>query len=84
MSGGVLQEKPAGAWTPEQVADYLYKKMEEDKFYVICPDNDVSEDLDKKRMLWSTGDAIHGRPPLSRWREDWKDRAADEISKTQV
>lgn len=36
-----VTEKPAGAWAPEQVADYLYKKMSDGKFYVICPDNDV-------------------------------------------
>lgn len=40
--GGATKEKPEGAWAPEQVADFLYQKMGEDKFYAICPDNDVS------------------------------------------
>ncbi|KAI1428473.1 hypothetical protein F5Y12DRAFT_26289 [Xylaria sp. FL1777] len=67
------REKPAAAWTPEQVADYLEKKMAEGQFWVLCPDNDVTEDMDKRRMLWNTNDAILGRPPLSRWREEYKD-----------
>jgi hypothetical protein len=81
---GAAKEKPAGAWAPEQVADYLYKKMSEDQFYIICPDNDVDEETDKKRMLYAVGDIVQGRPPLSRWREDWKDKAAETIANTQV
>ena len=51
--------------------------MSEGQFYVICPDNDVTVEMDKKRMLWGAGDLVEGRPPLSRWREEWKDRAAE-------
>ena len=58
--------------------------MGEGKFYVICPDNDVSEDTDKKRMLWSVGDIVYERPPLSRWREEYKDEAATTIANTKV
>lgn len=29
---GATKEKPAGAWSADQVADYLYKKMDEGKF----------------------------------------------------
>jgi hypothetical protein len=50
--------------------------MEQEKFYVICPDNDVTEETDKKRMLWSVGDIVNERQPLSRWREEYKDEAA--------
>jgi hypothetical protein len=57
------------------VADYLYKKIQDKKFYVICPDNDVTEDTDKKRMMWSVGDIVNERQPLSRWREEYKDEA---------
>jgi NAD(P)-dependent dehydrogenase (short-subunit alcohol dehydrogenase family) len=67
--------KPNGAWWPEQVVDFLEKKMAEGKFYVLCPDDDVTEDLDRRRMLWSVGDVVEGRLPLTRWREDWKDKA---------
>ncbi|GFP56032.1 hypothetical protein ACSS6W_006241 [Trichoderma asperelloides] len=82
--GGQIKEKPAGAWAPEQVADFLYKKMEQDKFYVICPDNETTEATDKKRMLWSTGDIIKERPPLTRWRPEWKEEATETIAKTEV
>ncbi|KIW04303.1 uncharacterized protein PV09_04597 [Verruconis gallopava] len=70
---GTSKEKPEGAWWPDQVADYLYQKMSEGKFYVICPDNDVSEETDRKRMAWATGDIIEGRLPLSRWRTEYKE-----------
>ncbi|GAP90109.1 putative short chain dehydrogenase reductase protein [Rosellinia necatrix] len=67
------REKPAAAWTPEQVVDYLEAKMAEGQFWVLCPDNDVTEDMDRRRMQWNTDDALLGRPPLSRWRDAYKD-----------
>jgi len=73
---GSEKDKPAGAWWPSQVADFLYKKMDEGKFYAICPDNDVTEEMDKKRMLWTQGDIVYERQPVSRWRDDTKDEAA--------
>ncbi|ORY04950.1 short chain dehydrogenase/reductase [Clohesyomyces aquaticus] len=78
------QPKPAGAWSPSQVADYMYTKMLEKKFYIICPDNDVDEATDKKRMLWSVGDVVNGRPPLTRWREEWKERCERGIGELDV
>ncbi|KAI0428198.1 hypothetical protein F5Y09DRAFT_8324 [Xylaria sp. FL1042] len=75
------REKPAAAWTPEQVADYLEKKMAEGQFWVLCPDNDVTEDMDKRRMQWNTDDAILGRPPLSRWREEYKEEFKEWMEK---
>jgi len=64
-------EKPAGAWTPEQTADFLMERLRGGDFYILCPDNDVSRDLDEKRMAWAMGDIIENRPPLSRWHKDW-------------
>ena len=49
-------------------------KMGEGKFYIVCPDNDVTEEMDKKRILWAAGDVVEGRPPLTRWRGEWKGR----------
>jgi len=40
-------------------------------FYILCPDNDVSSELDKKRIQWAAGDLIEGRPALSRWHPDY-------------
>ncbi|KAF2250114.1 NAD(P)-binding protein [Trematosphaeria pertusa] len=74
---GSSASKPAGAWTPAQVTAYMQQKMEAGKFYIICPDNDVSAQTDKKRMLWSVGDIVKERPPLTRWREEYK-REAEE------
>lgn len=82
--GGGLKEKPAGAWAPEQVADYLYKKMGEGKFYVICPDNDVDWETDRKRMTWTMGDAVFERQPLSRWRGEYKEEAARTMEKMEL
>lgn len=63
-------EKPAGAWTPEQVVAFLMQALERDEFYILCPDNDVDRALDAKRILWAAGDIAHNRPPLSRWHPD--------------
>ncbi|KAJ4165460.1 hypothetical protein LMH87_007092 [Akanthomyces muscarius] len=82
--GGQAKEKPAGAWAPAQVAEFLYTNMEKSEFYVICPDNDVSEETDKKRMLWSVGDIVYGRPPLTRWRDEWKQEAEKTMSETKI
>ncbi len=64
-------EKPTGAWLPEQLVDYLFTRLGNGDFYIICPDNDVSEALDRKRILWAAGDLAENRPPLSRWHEDF-------------
>ncbi|KAI2611590.1 NAD(P)-binding protein [Hypoxylon fragiforme] len=70
--------KPEAAWTAEQVVEFLEGKMregeekgDEKKFWVLCPDNDVSEETDRKRMLWTADDPVKGRLPLSRWRDEY-------------
>jgi len=73
--GGSTTKKPEGAWTAQEVAAYMDKKIGEGQFYIICPDNDVTEDVDKQRMMWSVGDIVYGRQPLSRWREEHKAEA---------
>ncbi|WP_138467704.1 SDR family NAD(P)-dependent oxidoreductase [Poseidonocella sp. HB161398] len=62
-----VEEKPAGAWTPGQVADYLLDGLDKGDFYILCPDNEVDRATDLKRMRWGLGDLIENRPPLSRW-----------------
>jgi NAD(P)-dependent dehydrogenase (short-subunit alcohol dehydrogenase family) len=66
-------EKPSGAWTPEQVVDFLFEALDRDEFYILCPDNDVDRALDAKRVLWAAGDVAENRPPLSRWHPDYGD-----------
>ena len=74
-------KKPQGAWLGSQVAEYGARKMMEGHFYIVCPDDDVSEELDKARMAYAMGDVCEGRPPLSRWHDEYKDSAAEWIQK---
>ena len=60
-------EKRPSQWTPDQVVERLVGAIERNDFYVICPDNDVSSEMDSKRILWGAGDIAYNRPPLSRW-----------------
>ena len=71
LTRGSRTEKPTGAWTPEQTAKFLFQSLERGDFYILCPDNDVSRELDEKRMAWAIGDVIENRPPLSRWHPDY-------------
>jgi len=64
-------EKPTGAWTPDQMADFAMQRLAKGDFYILCPDNDVPRDLDEKRMTWAMGDITKNRPPLSRWHPDY-------------
>lgn len=73
LTKGERTEKPAGAWTAEQTADFMLKSLERGDFYILCPDNDVSRALDERRIAWAAGDIVENRPPLSRWHPDWKD-----------
>lgn len=62
-----------GAWKPEQVIDYLYDALGSGSFYIVCPDGQVTSELDRKRILWAAGDIIHNRPAVSRWHPDYAD-----------
>ncbi len=62
-----IKEKPPGAWLPAQVADFLFESLDRGDFYVLCPDDDVTREMDEKRALWNTMDLIENRPALSRW-----------------
>ena len=69
-------DKPAGAWTPDQVIDMLIDGMSAGDFYILCPDNEVTRDVDNRRILWAAQDITQNRPPLSRWHADYKDAFA--------
>ncbi len=72
-----VSEKPAAAWWPEQVVDELLARIAIDDFYIICPDNDVTPQMDQLRMQWNTDDVILNRPALSRWHPDFADAFAE-------
>jgi NAD(P)-dependent dehydrogenase (short-subunit alcohol dehydrogenase family) len=65
-------EKPAGAWTPDQVIDMLVDSMGKGDFYTLCPDNEVTRAVDERRIAWAAGDIVENRPALSRWHPDYK------------
>lgn len=68
--------KPAGAWHPEEVVDFMIDALAKGDFYILCPDNETPRHLDEKRMAWAMGDIIHDRPALSRWHPDFKEEFA--------
>lgn len=69
-------EKPAAAWTPEQTVDFMIERVGAGDFYILCPDNDVSRQLDQRRILWAVGDIVENRPALSRWHPDYAEAFA--------
>jgi NAD(P)-dependent dehydrogenase (short-subunit alcohol dehydrogenase family) len=68
--------KPPGAWMPDQVIDFMLEGMAAGDFYIICPDNDVTREIDNRRIQWAAEDIIRNRPALSRWHPDHKDAFA--------
>jgi len=76
MTKGSRTEKPAAAWTPEQLVDFMLPAMGAGDFYILCPDNDVPRAMDERRILWAAGDIVENRPPLSRWHPDYKEAFA--------
>src|SRR5215468_10769425 len=64
-------EKPPGAWIPDQVVDMLIDGMNRGDFYILCPDNDVTREIDNRRILWAAQDITENRPALSRWHPDF-------------
>eukprot|EP00026_Physarum_polycephalum_P013304 Phypoly_transcript_13689.p1 GENE.Phypoly_transcript_13689~~Phypoly_transcript_13689.p1 ORF type:complete len:281 (+),score=48.22 Phypoly_transcript_13689:1-843(+) len=78
---GPLTEKPAGAWTPDQVAERLIQGLKNNEFYIICPDNEVTWELDQKRIQWAAEDLIKGRPALSRWHPDYSAQFTEFLQK---
>jgi NAD(P)-dependent dehydrogenase (short-subunit alcohol dehydrogenase family) len=73
-------QKPPGAWTAEQVIDFMLPALAKGDFYIICPDNEVTRAIDNKRMRWSMDDIVENRPALSRWHADFKEAFAKYIA----
>jgi NAD(P)-dependent dehydrogenase (short-subunit alcohol dehydrogenase family) len=64
-------EKPPGAWLPDQVVDMLIDGLNRGDFYILCPDNDVTREIDNRRILWAAQDITENRPALSRWHPEY-------------
>lgn len=65
-------EKPPAAWTGDQVVQFMLAAMGRGEFYILCPDNAVTREMDNRRMRWAMDDLIKNRPALSRWHPDYK------------
>lgn len=74
-------EKPAAAWTAEQVVEFMLDGLGRGDFYILCPDNDVTRATDEKRIRWAAEDIIRNRPALSRWHRDHKDDFAAHMAR---
>lgn len=76
MISSFLPEKPASAWTSEETVAYLIERLDRGDFYILCPDNEVTPEIDRKRVAWAAQDIIENRPALSRWHPDFAERFA--------
>ena len=74
-------EHKSGAWLPEQVASYMLEHIQAGDFYIICPDDETSSEMDKKRILWQALDIVENRPAMSRWHEDYAASFAEYMKK---
>jgi hypothetical protein len=59
----------------------MLDRIDAGDFYILCPDNEVTRELDEKRILWAAQDIIENRPPLSRWHPDHGPRFAQFVAK---
>jgi NAD(P)-dependent dehydrogenase (short-subunit alcohol dehydrogenase family) len=73
---GVL-ERPAMAWSPDQVVDFMLERLGAGDFYILCPDNAVDRATDERRIRWAVDDIILNRPALSRWHPDFEAEFAE-------
>lgn len=72
------ENKPAqGAWMPSEVVEYMLQELDKERFYIVCPDNDVDRVTDNLRMTWAMQDLTQNRPPLSRWHPEWKEKFSE-------
>jgi len=69
------RQHQTGAWLPDQVIDMLLASIDNGDFYILCPDDEVSTEMDHKRILWGARDITENRPPMSRWHPDYVEAA---------
>ena len=76
--------KPAGAWTGEQVVDFMLESLVRGDFYILCPDNETKRATDERRMAWAMGDIIKNRPALSRWHPEYQEAFEGLLKLTEI
>ncbi len=72
MVAGLIPTKPPGAATAAETIDFLLAAVEQGDFYILCPDNETTREMDEKRIQWSADDLIRNRPALSRWHPNFE------------
>lgn len=65
-----------GAWLPERVIAYLLEALDRGDFFAICPDDETTTEMDRKRIVWHALDMVKSRPALSRWHPDYSEEFA--------
>jgi len=78
-----MKEKPPAAWLPAQVADHLLEALARGDFYILCPDNEVTAEIDNLRIEWAVGDMTENRPAMSRWHPDYESAFAEYMSRAK-
>jgi hypothetical protein len=73
--------KPAAPRTAEQLVDYALAQLPNEDFSILCPDNEVTAEVDAQRIRWSTDDMLQSRPALSWSHPAWKDCFADWVKR---
>jgi hypothetical protein len=76
MISKFFPERPAGAWTAQQTVDFMLSCLERGDFYLLCPENQTTREMDEQRIQWNTDDLIKNRPALSLWHLDHLDEFA--------
>lgn len=74
-------EHRKGAWLPGQVIDVMLAALDKGDFFIICPDDETTSEMDRKRILWHALDMIENRPALSRWHPDFTASFADHMKR---
>lgn len=72
--------KPAAPWSADQVVQRMLDGMSAGDFYLFCEDNEVTRELDQRRLQWSADDLILNRPALSRWHPEYRTQFAEYVA----
>lgn len=64
--------KPDAAWHADEVIDYFVTRFRRGDFYILCPDNEVTPEMDSRRITWAYLDMLQNRPALSYWHASWQ------------
>lgn len=77
------ETKPEEPWSTEELMAYFGEELAKGTFYILAGDNEVTPELDRRRIQWAADDLIKNRPALSRWHPDYKQAFADYINQSE-